>query len=157
MEQKTINYIHKTPSLPFTSIILHCSATPDNKTGNNWEAIRKWHISNNGWDDIGYHFGIEYEGSEPTIKIGRALDKAGAHAKNYNHKAIGVCVIGNYDGLPPPLDIWDTTLELVRELKKRYKEAIILGHRETYCPKPALKTCPGSAFNLDKFRRELNA
>ena len=43
------------------SIIIHCAATkPSMDIG--IEEIRKWHVDQNGWDDVGYHFIIRRDG-----------------------------------------------------------------------------------------------
>ncbi len=35
-------------------IIIHCSGTEDSETVS-WSAIRRYHIYDNGWANIGYH------------------------------------------------------------------------------------------------------
>ena len=43
-------------------IIVHCSATPEGRDVK-VETIKKWHVEDNGWSDIGYHWVIELDGS----------------------------------------------------------------------------------------------
>ena len=50
-------------------IIIHCSATPEGRDVKTSE-IKRWHVEDNGWRDIGYHFVIELDGS---IHKGRAV------------------------------------------------------------------------------------
>ena len=73
----------------FESIVIHHSASPRRST--TAEDIRSWHVDDNGWDDIGYHFVIEADGS---VVIGRRLPKTGAHAPP-NSGRIGICITGN--------------------------------------------------------------
>ena len=53
--------------------------------------IRKWHVDENKWSDIGYHDVIRRNGA---IETGRPLEKPGAHAKGHNQNAIGICLVG---------------------------------------------------------------
>ena len=70
-------------------IIIHCSAT--NVNSYDFEAIKDDHINNRGWSDIGYHFGVDWNGD---IHILRPIEKAGAHSRGQNKHSIGVCVLG---------------------------------------------------------------
>jgi len=54
------------------------------------EDIRRWHVDENGWDDVGYHLVIACDGS---ILPGRDYYKKGAHARGRNHWA-GIALIG---------------------------------------------------------------
>lgn len=120
-------------------IIVHCSATPEGKDVKT-ETIRGWHIKGNGWNDIGYHYVIELDGS---VRKGRDESKVGAHCQGYNFNSIGVCYVGGVakDGKTPK----DTRTEkqkesllaLLKELKAKYPRATIHGHREF-----AAKACP---------------
>lgn len=138
-------------------IILHHSATKDSGTVS-WNAIRRYHIENNVWTDIGYHFGIEYvaDPGDPKgsyeIMVGRTIDKIGAHTSGENYDSIGICFVGDFDAATVPEAQWQAGLKLVRWLCAQFgivKEQIH-GHRE-YAP----KTCPGKRFNIEQFRREL--
>ena len=55
--------------------------------------IKRWHVEDNGWRDIGYHFVIELDGS---IHKGRAVGTSGAHIVGENHN-IGICYVGGMD------------------------------------------------------------
>ena len=51
-------------------IIIHCTATPpDMDVDADW--IRKLHVGERGWDDIGYHRIIKRGG---TLEMGRPID-----------------------------------------------------------------------------------
>lgn len=70
-------------------IILHCSGT--DVAGYDFTRMRYDHINNRGWNDIGYHFGIDWDGD---IHILRPINKPGAHCKGHNRHSIGICVLG---------------------------------------------------------------
>lgn len=53
--------------------------------------VRKWHVVENGWDDIGYNDLIKRDG---TIEPGRPHDISGAHARGHNKKSLGVALVG---------------------------------------------------------------
>lgn len=138
-------------------IILHHSATKDSGTVS-WNAIRRYHINECKWGDIGYHFGIEYieDKGDPLgsyeILIGRTIDKAGAHTTGKNSNSIGICFVGDFDLQPPPQSQWDAGLKLVRWLCQEFtiSKALIYGHRDF-----ANKTCPGIMFDVEKFKEDL--
>jgi N-acetylmuramoyl-L-alanine amidase len=72
------------------TIVIHCAATkPSMDIGK--DEIRKWHVDDNGWEDIGYHFIIRRNG---TVEEGRKIDYQGAHAPAVNSRSIGICLIG---------------------------------------------------------------
>jgi N-acetyl-anhydromuramyl-L-alanine amidase AmpD len=79
---------------------------------------------------------------------------AGAHTRGENHCSIGVCFVGDFDRTLPPDRQWRQGLRLCawlcREYRLRPKD--VFGHRNF-----ANKTCPGSMFDLNKFRRDLAA
>ena len=120
-------------------LIVHCSATPEGKDIKT-ETIRGWHIKGNGWNDIGYHYVIELEGS---IHKGRDENVIGAHCSGQNANSIGICYVGGVakDGKTPKDTRTDaqkqSLLKLLKELKAKYPNATIHGHREF-----AAKACP---------------
>ncbi len=132
-------------------IILHHSATADSETVS-WGAIRRYHVNECAWGDIGYHFGIEYVGGDPEILIGRMPDQDGAHTKGENQRALGICFVGNFDTHTPSDAIWQAGLKLVRWLCAQYGIPYqkVYGHNAF-----ANKTCPGTMFSVEKFRADL--
>lgn len=122
-----------------TEIIVHCTATPEGRDVS-VDTIRRWHVSGNGWSDIGYHYVIGLDG---TVNPGRHVERTGAHCTGHNAHSIGVCYVG---GLAPdghtPRDTRTPSqrralLGLLRELKKKYPGAAIRGHRDY-----SSKACP---------------
>lgn len=138
--------------------VLHCSASKDSKA-KNFDALKKDHIKNRHWKDIGYHAVIEYVGENIQVLKGRDPNTDGAHAIGYNKTHLGICVVGDFDTCKPPAELWGKTLEVVKELSIFYGFSAenVLGHRETYEPRGVKisKTCPGKLWNMKKFRLEL--
>lgn len=119
-------------------IIIHCTAS---REGQNLtvEDIRRDHIKNNHWSDIGYQYVVYLDG---TVNIGRDVDISGAHAEGHNSHSIGVVYVGgleNRPGVPySMLKAKDTRtdaqkaslLSLLMDLRKLYQHARIIGHRD---------------------------
>lgn len=120
-------------------IIVHCTATIE---GVDWtvDDIRKWHIEQNHWDDIGYHYVIHLDGS---IHKGRDEEVVGAHCYGYNAHSIGVCYVGGLEkGTKRAKDTRtpqqkESLIRLLMELVCKYPDAEILGHRDL-----ANRKCP---------------
>lgn len=57
------------------------------------DALRQWHVTENGWSDIGYHFFIDSDG---IIHNCRDSKYTGAHCpkRGANRTHIGVCFFG---------------------------------------------------------------
>ena len=155
-------------------VILHHSATEDGTTFS-WPAIRKYHKSyayegqiitreeamkkvadgyniKHPWKDVGYHYGIELVEDYYQIVMGRFPYIQGAHCRGMNQKALGVCFVGNFDDQEVPKEQWDLGVRLVRWLCTTFRldKKNVQGHRDF-----ANKTCPGTMFDVDRFRGEL--
>jgi hypothetical protein len=145
-------------------IIIHHSATLDGRTFS-WAAIRRYHIQERGWNDIGYHVGVELVNDGYEATLGRMLDVEGAHCKELgmNQLGIGVCLVGNFDAVSPPEEGLKKLREVVRWLMRLYDipPRNILGHREAGLragfdwEKSQYKSCPGKLFDMDAFRQSL--
>jgi len=135
----------------WTHVIIHHSLTKDGATVS-WDAIRKFHMEQNGWNDIGYHAGIELVGDEYVIMTGRSLSTKGAHCKeeNMNSKAIGFCFVGNYDLIAPPITMLVKGASYIKGIMDIFGiiPANVRGHRDyaTY------KSCPGRLLDMSIFR-----
>lgn len=105
--------------------VIHHTASPD------WsvERIRKIHMEERGWSDVGYHFVIRKDGS---IEHGRSLDKKGAHAKGRNGR-VGIVLTG-YDSFAVA-----QTESLTRLLRSLGVKEIERHH----------ELCPGKGLNLE--------
>ena len=127
------------PMRTITLIIIHCSATPEGKFLSA-EACRQDHIQHRGFRDIGYHFYITRDGE---IHPGRPLEKVGAHCRNHNAHSIGICYEGGLDADgrtkdTRTLEQRGSLLALIRELRKRFPKALIVGHHDLN----PMKECP---------------
>lgn len=136
-------------------IILHCSATRDTDSLS-WNAIKEYHVRTLGWDDIGYHYGIELLNGEFVYLHGRPPFVKGAHCKaaGRNSDSLGVCVVGNYDEYAPGDDRFDATISLLANLCFVFDipASEVYGHREF----EPMKTCPGLKWDMDLVRQEVN-
>ncbi|WP_066638559.1 N-acetylmuramoyl-L-alanine amidase [Desulfolucanica intricata] len=129
-------------------LILHHTGAEEKNT----DQIRRYHLGL-GWQDIGYHFVIEREGSAVP---GRALTLPGAHclAGGMNRRGIGIALIGDLTKHPPLPGQTEALIELLARLVKEYNIPVenILGHREV----PGAETlCPGKYFPLADVRARL--
>lgn len=100
---------------PINLIAIHCSASPNDDRlfrgspgtsgfNNPAQVIDAWHVErgfkrtaewrqrqNQNLQAIGYHYVI---GRDGTTFSGRHVDEIGAHAKGYNQRSIGICLVG---------------------------------------------------------------
>ena len=123
-----------------TLLIVHCSATPEGRNFD-FEACRTDHIRHRGFKDIGYHYYLTRDG---VIHRGRRLETVGAHCLHHNRHSIGICYEGGLDAEGRPKDTRTlaqkaSLLALLRELKKLFPDALIVGHRDLN----PQKSCPG--------------
>lgn len=134
-------------------IVIHCSATkPTSDIDVN--TVRRWHMKDRGWQDVGYHFFVKLDG---TIEPGRPIEIAGAHVRHYNAHSIGICYAGGVDENMKPCDTrteaQKNSLEmLVSILMIVYGNHIeVLGHRDF--PNVS-KACP--SFDVRSWWKEVN-
>lgn len=137
-----------------THIILHHSLTADSKTVS-WAAIKEYHTKELHWKDIGYHFGIELIGDSYQVLLGRMMPDPGAHCREKSMKAtsLGICFVGNYDLCEPPPEMWRLGLRLVMSLREVFliSRDHVHGHHEF----AGYKSCPGTKFDMDRFRWDM--
>jgi hypothetical protein len=103
-----------------------------------------------GWNGPGYHYNIRRNGD---IEIGRPEEVVGAHCLHYNRNSIGICYEGGLDDKGKPADTRTpeqkkAMLNLLTELKKRYPNAVIVGHNAF-----SNKACP--CFDAAKEYKDL--
>lgn len=123
-------------------LIVHCAATYDTMDIGAKE-IRKVHVDENGWKDIGYHFVIRRDG---TVEKGRDVSVIGAHVLNHNANSIGICLAGGLskkDGKTVNCvnytpEQYKSLYTLLLKLKSEYPHAGLHGHQDY-----ANKFCPG--------------
>ena len=81
-------------------IIIHCTATnpswyADRSDDDVVKEIRRWHVEERKWSDIGYHAIIHRDGS---VGYGRPIERSGAHCRGQNKSSIGVSLVGGRGG-----------------------------------------------------------
>ena len=113
-------------------LIVHCSATREGQDIR-FHTIKKWHVEDNNWSDIGYHYVIHLDGS---IHAGRPIERIGAHTKRHNKSSIGICYVGGMDKTFTSSKDTRTIAQkkslriLLLELKAAYPDAVVYGHRD---------------------------
>ncbi len=135
----------------WTHIIVHHSWSTDHDTLD-WQSVRRYHRDNLGWSVEGYHFGIEKINGEYEILMGRPLNMNGAHTRGMNEKSIGLCVIGQFDTNEVPKEAYEKLSILVKMLMDMFKIKIDNVKKHQYYS--SYKTCPGTKFDMDYFKRE---
>lgn len=111
-------------------LVVHCSDSPQGR-GDGAEQIHQWHQEKR-WSGIGYHFVINENGG---IENGRPTYWKGAHVRGYNHKSIGVCLIGRGEYTEEQLN---ALRGLLTRLSREFSNAVIVGHRDL----DSNKECP---------------
>ncbi len=150
--------------MKYDKITLHIS----DSRGGSAKDIRKWHVDEKGWSDIGYHHiilngrikvsGTTYdEFLDGAIQTGRPESKYGAHVLNNNKGNLGICLIAAKapEGGKATDKQMATALKLVYQKCSQYGIPIdkVYGHyeldpeRRQFCP----------CFNMDDFRDSLKA
>lgn len=115
---RTINYI-----------VVHCTAT---LPGTKVNAIRNYWKNTLGWRNPGYHYIIDAKGSITQLQDEQKIANG---VKGYNAGSIHVSYIGGInnngraeDTRTPEQQL--AMLKLLLNIKARYPDAIILGHKD---------------------------
>lgn len=121
-------------------------------------AVRRYHVDQLGWRDVGYHFLVRKDG---RVEPGRPLGQAGAHTSGAND-TWGVAVAGDGDSEAWTGRQWLSVLALVDRLRHAVPGTVlpVYGHREAPAAlnaAPTAKTCPGRLVDLDEVRAALAA
>ncbi len=124
-------------------IILHHTASADVSAA----TIHGWH-KGQGWIGIGYHYVIRANG---TIERGRPELAIGAHAGSAgNGDSIGIVLTGNFETGAPSTAQMIALTELIKELRGRYGNLAVIGHRDVMAT-----ACPGKNFPWADLKRRL--
>jgi N-acetylmuramoyl-L-alanine amidase len=125
-------------------IIIHCTATPEGRDVS-IDEVRRWHVKERGWRDVGYHFLIRLDG---TVEEGRPIEMTGAHTRGHNWDSIGIAYAGGMSkDMTEPKDTRtdeqkDSFVDLLCQLHDCYG-GTVYGHRdfsEKACPSFDAKT-----------------
>ncbi len=144
------------PHAPWKYLVLHHSGTASGSVQTiHAQHIRRRDSSGNPWKGIGYHFvigngsGMQDGAVEPTFRWKQQLH--GAHAGNalYNARGIGICLIGNFENVPPTPAQLSSLQTLLVQLCSRCQinPADILGHSAV-----RRTACPGRLFPLQQLK-----
>ncbi len=122
------------PLVEAARIVVHCADSPLSWT---IDDIRRVHVDENGWDDVGYHAVITSDGA---IQRGRPETMAGAHVRAYNRYSLGVCMVGGRKGAVDYTPAqWMALDKLVDEWQAKYPMIqATCGHTDL----DPRKTCP---------------
>jgi len=136
----------------WSHIIIHHSLTKDGNV-NDWSAITNYHKNVMQFADCGYHAGLEIVDGSIVYQVGRPLDLQGAHTLGMNDRAIGICIVGNFDIVAPSNAHYFLTANLCKAFMGRFgiPSCNVLPHREY-----AYKTCPGKLFDMIRLRNEIS-
>lgn len=119
-------------------IVVHCTATqPEAKVS----AIQNYWRNVLGWKNPGYHYLVESNGNVVQLLAESEVSNGVA---GWNSKIINVSYIGGIDRMGKPFDSRTTEqkaslFKILKELKARYPQAKIMGHRDFPGVK---KACP---------------
>ena len=128
-------------------IIIHCTATPPDwrkgqRTSSKVREVKRWHVEDRKWSDIGYHYLIDRDG---TVAKGRPVERAGAHVKGHNANSIGVSLFGGKGGTASDQfqdnfteDQEQALAALIVDLRERFPTIDKVSGHNQY----ALKACP---------------
>lgn len=136
-----------------TEAIVHCTATrpewwASRTTTQKVREIKRWHVEDRGWSDIGYHYLIDRDG---TVAAGRPMERDGAHVQGHNTGTIGISLFGGHGSsendafeknFTPEQD--KALRKLLADLQDRYGFTKVTGHNQY-----AAKACPG--FNVARW------
>lgn len=118
------------------TVVIHHSAT----LGGSAQAYARFHVNENGWPGIGYHFVIDKDGA---VHQTNDLTTVSYHVKNKNGTSVGICLTGDYDQESPPQAQINSCVNLIRMLNRQTgKRLNVKGHGELQA-----KSCPGK--NVD--------
>jgi N-acetylmuramoyl-L-alanine amidase len=126
-------------------IVLHCTATGQTATV---ESIKKYWKLDLGWKNPGYHFLIEKDGKIHNLQ---PIERPSNGVAGYNQNSIHISYIGGIDDQRKGLDNRTpkqilSQLKLIIEMKDKFPNAEILGHRDFPNVK---KECP--SFDVKKW------
>lgn len=129
-------------------IVVHCTATraewwAGRSLADKVAEVRRWHVQERGWKDVGYHYLIDRDGS---IRAGRPVEQVGAHVANRNANTIGVALFGGHGSAATDPFGRNYTPEqdralraLLADLRRRFPSIRTISGHNQY----AAKACPG--------------
>ena len=106
-------------------IVVHAADSKENMNVT-VDTLKQWHVVENGWPDIGYHYFIKFDGSRYTC---RSAAFQGAHCVAVNDKSLAVCLEGGFGGVDNFTESQKNQLfNLITALKIQNPNAAVIGH-----------------------------
>lgn len=136
------------PARPVDRVFLHCSASEAAAAAGALLAlVRKWHVEERGWADVGYHFLVDRAGA---VIPARPLSATPAAQRGHNTGTIAICAHGLNSFPSPQLA---AVAALCRAINQAYLGRISFhGHCEV-----SAKSCPVFDYHgllkLDRWQR----
>jgi hypothetical protein len=125
--------------------------TSQSTTAQRIEKIRRYHVGENRWGDIGYHYIVDRAG---RVWEGRPIRYQGAHVSKNNENNVGILVLGNFEKQSPSGAQLKGLYATVDALAAKYsvKSAMVRSHQEI---NPT--TCPGKNLQnqMNALRRHI--
>lgn len=131
------------PDRKVNKVFLHCSAS-DYDHHDDISVIKKWHVEENGWSDIGYHFFIKSNGE---IQAGRSLEKTPAAQKGHNTHTIAICLHGKTKFTE---EQFRSLRKLCAEINEAYSNITFHGHNEVAPGRGCPVYSPKDVLGLDE-------
>lgn len=78
-------------------LAVHHTAGPVDQTV---DSIRRFHVDQRGWSDIGYNAVITKASGVWRLRMGRGLHAVGAHVQGYNRASFGLAICGDWRPAP---------------------------------------------------------
>lgn len=144
------------PSKKWKYIVIHHSATDEGSS----LQFDRYHQSR-GWEGLGYHFVIDNgtkgkQDGQIEVSPRWLKQKNGAHcnANCMNERAIGICLVGNFNSESVSEKQLESLVYLTDKLREYYKIPLkrIMGHGQV---RGAKTDCPGKKFPWVEFRQKL--
>lgn len=129
-----------------TYIVIHHSATQDNRVFRDFDAILREHLAR-GYRDIGYQWVIELVGGQLVLIPGRNENDVAAGCPGRNVDGIHICCIGNFQEEVPTEELYRFLARLCRDIMTRHPIWEIGGHRDY-----GATLCPGQYFDMAHLR-----
>lgn len=118
-------------------------------TGNSQNSIKpheKWHVVNNNWPSLGYHFFINYFGH---IYLVNSIDYVTNHVRNNNTNSIGICIVGDFRKEKPTQYQMNGLNVLLQYLSIYLPMLNVCGHKDL-----SPSECPGHLIDMVKIKCE---
>ena len=125
-------------------VVIHHSATESGSP----ESYALYHIHNNGWPGIGYHYVISKAGKIVQTQF---LKTVSFHTSGQNTRSVGICLTGNYDTQEPPAAQLDACVKLIKYLEDKLGRPLAIAGHNAY----SAKSCPGSHINVNLIQQRV--